>query len=126
MTLRTTQTPIRPPAAFRDIIERAVTAGVDAVLLEWVPEGLEVTWMVENTGLGTVISSKEGNRITRFIVRAAGLERRRLITYQASGSARGYLTELKFVELFGGQTCLFNDDGSQRAKRDILVTVNVD
>jgi len=76
MTSRKTQTLIRPPVAFQNIMERALTGGADAVLLEWVPEGLEVTWRVGNTGLGTVVKSNEGNRIIRFIVRAAGLERR--------------------------------------------------
>ena len=46
----------------------------DSVSLEPVPEGLEVCWIVGNTGLGTVVSTGEGSRITRFIVRATGLE----------------------------------------------------
>jgi hypothetical protein len=71
-------------------MERALTGGAEAVLLEWVPEGLEVTWMVGNTGLGTVVSSKEGNRITRFIVRAAGLERRErgVLAVEVAGQSR--------------------------------------
>jgi len=55
-------------------VERALAGDADSVSLEPVPEGLEVCWIVGNTGLGTVVSTEEGNRITRFIVRAAGLE----------------------------------------------------
>ncbi len=75
MTSRRTQIPVRPPAALQDIVERALAEGADSVLLEPVPEGLEVCWMAGNTGLGSVVSTEEGNRITRFIVRADGLER---------------------------------------------------
>ena len=56
-------------------MERALAGTADSVLLEPVPEGLEVCWRVGDTGLGTVMSIKKGNRIVRFIVRAAGLER---------------------------------------------------
>jgi hypothetical protein len=56
-------------------MERALAGSVDSVLLEPVSEGLEVCFRVGNTGLGTVVSTDEGNRITRFIIRAAGLER---------------------------------------------------
>jgi hypothetical protein len=76
MTSRRAHTPVRPPAALQDIVERALAGNADSVLLEPVPEGLEVCWMAGNTGLGTVVSTEEGNSITRFIVRAAGLERR--------------------------------------------------
>lgn len=75
MNSRRSQTSIRPPAALQNIVERALTGNADSVELEPVPEGLEVCWMAGNTGLGTVVSTEEGNRITRFIVRAAGLER---------------------------------------------------
>jgi hypothetical protein len=75
MTSRRAHTPVRPPAALQHIVERALAVNADSVLLEPVPEGLEVCWTAGNTGLGTVVSTEEGNRITRFIVRAAGLER---------------------------------------------------
>ena len=90
MTSRKTQTLIRPPVAFQNIMERALTGGADSVMLEWVPEGLEVTWRVGNTGLGTVVKSNEGNRIIRFIVRAAGLERldRGVLDVQIAGQSR--------------------------------------
>ena len=92
---------MRPPAALQDIIERALTGGADAVLLEWVPEGLEVTWMAGNTGLGTVISSEEGNRITRFIVRAAGLERRDRGVLAVEVAGQGREVSVKSYENFG-------------------------
>jgi len=75
MNTRRPQTAVRPPAALQSIIERALAENADSVELESVPEGLEVCWMAGNAGLGTVVSNEEGNRITRFIVRAAGLER---------------------------------------------------
>lgn len=75
MTSRRAYTPVRPPAALQDIVERALAGNADSVLLEPVPEGLEVCWISGNTGLGTVVSTEEGNTITRFIVRAAGLDR---------------------------------------------------
>jgi len=101
MTSRKTQTLIRPPVALQEIMERALRGGADAVLLEWVPEGLEVTWMVDNTGLGTVVSSEEGNRITRFIVRAAGLERRDrgVLDMEVAGQSRK--VAVKSYEDFG-------------------------
>lgn len=78
-----------------------MTGGADAVLLEWVSEGLEVTWMAGNMGLGTVISSEEGNRITRFIVRAAGLERRDrgVLVVEVAGQSRK--VSVKSYENFG-------------------------
>jgi len=75
MNSRKPQTAVRPPVALRNIVERALAGNADSVELEPVPEGLEVCWRVGNTGLGTVVSRAEGNRITRFITRAAGLER---------------------------------------------------
>jgi hypothetical protein len=83
-------TPVRPPAALQDIVERALAGNADSVLLESVPEGLEVCWMAGNTGLGTVVSAQEGNRITRFIVRAAGLERhdRGVLAIKVAGESR--------------------------------------
>ena len=75
MYSRRPQTAVRPPPALQDIVERALARNADSIELEPVPEGLEVCWRVGDTGLGTVVSNKEGNRITRFIVRAAGLER---------------------------------------------------
>src|SRR5262249_26696498 len=76
MSSRKSQTTLRPPARFQKIMERVLAGDADSVSLEPVPEGLEVCWIVGNTGLGTVVSNPEGNRLTRFIVRAAGLERR--------------------------------------------------
>jgi hypothetical protein len=76
MSPRKSQTTLRPPATFQKIMERSLAGDADSVSLEPVPEGLEVCWIVGNTGLGTVVSTHEGNRLTRFIVRAAGLERR--------------------------------------------------
>ena len=71
------------------------------MLLEWVPEGLEVTWMAGNMGIGTVVSSKEGNRITRFIVRAAGLEQRNrgVLAVEVAGQSRE--VSVKSYEHFG-------------------------
>jgi len=90
MTSRRTQIPVRPPAALQDIVERALAGGADSVLLEPVPEGLEVCWMAGNTGLGSVVSTEEGNRITRFIVRAASLERhdRGVLVVEVAGESR--------------------------------------
>ena len=90
MTSRKTQTTVRPPGAFQHIMERALAGGVDSVLLEPVSEGLEVCFRVGNTGLGTVVSTDEGNRITRFIVRAAGLERhnRGVFAMKVAGESR--------------------------------------
>jgi hypothetical protein len=90
MTSRRTQTSVRTPAALQDIVERALAGNADSVLLEPVPEGLEVCWMAGNTGLGTVVSTEEGNRITRFIVRAAGLERhdRGVLAMKVAGESR--------------------------------------
>lgn len=89
MTSRTAHTPVRPPAALQDIVERALAGNADSVL-EPVPEGLEVCWMAGDTGLGTVVSTEEGNRITRFIVRAAGLERhdRGVLAMKVAGESR--------------------------------------
>jgi len=74
MNSRTTHIPSRPPTALEQIVEHALLGNADSISLERVPEGLEVCWRVGNTGLGKVVSMAEGNRITRFIVRAAGLE----------------------------------------------------
>jgi hypothetical protein len=90
MTSRRTQTSVRPPAALQAIVERALAGNADSVVLEPVPEGLEVCWMAGNTGLGTVVSAEEGNRITRFIVFAAGLERhdRGVLVMKVAGESR--------------------------------------
>jgi hypothetical protein len=90
MTSRTTHTPVRPPAALQDIVKHALAGDADSVSLEPVPEGLEVCWMVGHTGLGKVVSTQEGNRITRFIVGAAGLERndRGVFAMKVAGESR--------------------------------------
>jgi len=71
-------------------MERALAGDADLVSLEPVPEGLEVCWIVGNTGLGTVVSIHEGNRLTRFIERAAGLERRDrgVLAMEVAGESR--------------------------------------
>src|SRR6266545_4393898 len=61
MTSRKTHTSVRPPAALQDIVERAVAGNADSVLLEPVPEGLEVCWITGNTGVGTVASREMGS-----------------------------------------------------------------
>jgi hypothetical protein len=101
MNSRKPQTAIRPPAALQDIVERALAGNADSVELEPVPEGLEVCWRVGNTGLGTVVRNKEGNRITRFIVRAAGLERhdRGVLSMEVAGERRQVSVEM--YEHFG-------------------------
>jgi hypothetical protein len=101
MNSRRPQTSVRPPAALQNIVERALAGNADSVELEPVPEGLEVCWRVGNMGLGTVISNKEGNRITRFIVRAAGLERRDrgVMTITVAGESRE--VSVKIYEHFG-------------------------
>ena len=90
MNSRRPQTSVRPPVAFQNIVERALAGNADSVELEPVPEGLEVCWRVGNAGLGTVVSTEEGNRITRFIVRAAGLERhdKGVMTINVAGERR--------------------------------------
>ena len=90
MSSRSTHTPVRPPAALQNIVEHALAGDADSVSLEPVPEGLEVCWRVGDTGLGTVVSIEEGNRITRFIVRAAGLERhdRGVLAMEVAGESR--------------------------------------
>ena len=50
-----------------------MAGAADSVVLEPTPDGLEVYWRVGATSVGTVVSSAEANQITRFIVRAAGL-----------------------------------------------------
>jgi hypothetical protein len=76
-------------------MERALAGDADSVSLEPVPEGLEVCWIVGNTGLGTVVSTHEGNRITRFIVRGAGLERhdRGVLAMKVAGKDRDISVE---------------------------------
>jgi hypothetical protein len=71
-------------------LEHALAQDADSVLLEPVEEGLEVCWMAGNIGLGTVVSTEEGNLITRFIVRAAGLERhdRGVLAMKVAGERR--------------------------------------
>ena len=90
MSSRKSQTTLRAPATFQRIVERALAGDADSVSLEPVPEGLEVCWIVGNTGLGTVVSTHEGNRLTRFIVRAAGLERsdRGTLAMEVAGESR--------------------------------------
>jgi hypothetical protein len=90
MSSRSTHTPVRPPAALQDIVERALAGDADSVSLEPVPEGLELCWIVGNTGLGTVVSTEEGSRITRFIVRATGLEQhnRGVLAMEVAGESR--------------------------------------
>ena len=90
MNSRRPQIAVRPPAALQNIVERELAGNADSVELEPVPEWLEVCWMVGDTGLGTVVSNKEGNRITRFIVRAAGLERhdKGVMTMTVAGECR--------------------------------------
>jgi len=90
MTSRRTHTLVRPPAALQDIVERALAGNADSVVLEPVPEGLEVCWMAGSTGVGTVMSTEEGNGITRFIVRAAGLKRhdRGVLAMKVAGESR--------------------------------------
>ena len=90
MNSRRLQIAVRPPAALQNIVERALAGNADSVELEPVPEGLEICWRVGNAGLGTVFSKKEGNRITRFIVRAAGLERHHkgVMTMTVAGERR--------------------------------------
>jgi hypothetical protein len=90
MTSLRTPTAVRPPAALQNIVEHALIQDADSVLLEPVPEGLEVCWMAGNTGLGTVLSTEEGNVITRFIVRAANLERhdRGVLAMKVAGESR--------------------------------------
>ena len=75
MNSRRPRAALRPPAALRNIVERALAGNADSVELEPVQDGLEVFWRAGNAGVGTMISDSEGNRIIRFIVRAAGLER---------------------------------------------------
>jgi hypothetical protein len=67
-----------------------VAGNSDSVLLEPVPEGLEVCWRAGDAGLGTVVSIKDGNRIARFIVRAAGLEQhdRGVLAMKVAGEIR--------------------------------------
>ena len=92
MSSRSTHTPVRPPAALQDIVERALAGDADSVSLEPVPEGLEVCWIVGNTGLGTVVSTEEGSRITRFIVRATGLEQhnRGVLAMEVAGESERF------------------------------------
>jgi hypothetical protein len=71
-------------------MKHALAGDADSVSLEPVPEGLECVWRVGNTGLGRVVSPQEGNRIMRFIVRAAGLEQhdRGVLTMKLAGESR--------------------------------------
>src|SRR5215475_1174949 len=90
MSSRKSRSSLRAPATFQRIVERALAEDADSVSLEPVPEGLEVCWIVDNTGLGTVVSTHEGNRLTRFIVRAAGLEQsdRGTLAMKVAGESR--------------------------------------
>jgi len=90
MNSRRTLTPVRPPRALQDILERALAVAADSVLLEWESEGLEVCWRVGNVGMGTVVSTKTGNQVTGYIVRAAGLNRRNrgVLTVEVGGGIR--------------------------------------
>jgi hypothetical protein len=90
MNTRKPHTAVRPPAGLQSILERALAGNADSVELEPVLEGLEVCWRVGNTGLGNVVSTAEGNRITRFIVPAASLERHDhgLMTMEVAGESR--------------------------------------
>lgn len=60
-----------------EILEDAVDSGADSVRLEYVSEGLEVSYMFGNAGLGSVITDPEVEReIIRYIVENARLEKR--------------------------------------------------
>jgi hypothetical protein len=61
--------------ALQSILEDAVQGSAGAVELEYVTEGLEVSYMFGNTGLGTVLTDRELiGKVTSAIVEKAGLD----------------------------------------------------
>lgn len=60
---------------FQSIMEEAISSKADSVEMEYVREGLEITYTFGHSGLGRVLSDKKlGNEIVKMIVEHAKLQ----------------------------------------------------
>jgi hypothetical protein len=67
-------TQTRAEQQFQSYLDEAVGAGADAILLEYVPERLEVCFMLGDTGAGRVLKdSKLAGDLMQLVAKRAGL-----------------------------------------------------
>ena len=73
-----TKNKTKQPTDYLDrLLHEAVEAGADTVELERVPEGLEICFLADGSGIGTVLKDRALEaQLIELIVRRAGLEDR--------------------------------------------------
>ena len=88
--------------ALQSILEEAINAGADSVEMEYVTEGLEVTYMFGNRGHGSVLKDKtlESGIIGLIIERAKLQDKSRGVMEWAMGD-KAYRIKVEEYESFG-------------------------
>jgi len=86
----------------QSLIETAIQQGADAIELEYVTEGLEVTYVSGSLGIGEVIANRESIKtIINELVTQAKLEHKRRGTFKWIHAGREYEVRVEEYDSFG-------------------------
>ncbi len=86
----------------QSIIETAINEGADAIELEYVPEGLEVTYVTGNMGVGEVVTDRASmKRIVDELIAQAKLEHRSRGGLKWAYRGKSYDIRVEEYESFG-------------------------
>jgi len=86
----------------QSILEEAITHGADSIELEYVAEGLEVTLMFGNSGLGSVLDDRRlAGEIIALIVERARLHKRSRGVMDWAYGGKSYRIKIEEYENFG-------------------------
>ncbi len=112
--------PDKSPLKLNSLIEEALKSGADSIELEYVPEGLEVTYMFGNMGIGEIIDDRSVIReIVRELIREAKLEHQTRGTLQWTSGGKSYKIRVEEYESFGESTfrLVLSKSKQRRARR---------
>jgi hypothetical protein len=90
----------------QQMLEEAIEVGATSIELEREPEGLEVSYMVGDTGFGRLISDRRAeSALFRLIFKLADLEERERGTMEVELQGKPRTIHVQQYESFG-ETCL--------------------